>query len=198
MANELAFHAVGEALRVYLQSAYPTALQEKYPCTFSVISTGQLAKFDDPNDSTVALTFFLYRTTVSEHLRNSFQPGRAPPDHLPALPLELHWMMSVWATGAPAEQVVFAWAMAQIARMPVLDSSTLIDASWDPGDMVQVLPEELPIEDVMRIWDAIEPSYRLSTTYVARVVRLDLPSANPPKMITRRFVVQTRPREEQP
>ena len=115
-----------------------------------------------------------------------------------ALPLELHWMMSVWASSAPAEQVVFAWAMGQIARMPVLDSSTLIDASWDPGDMIQVLPEELPIEDVMRIWDALEPSYRLSATYVARAVRLDMPDANAPKMITRRFVVQTRPREEQP
>ena len=38
---------------------------------------------------------------------------------------------------------------------------------------MQVLPVDLSTEDLMRVWDALEPSYRLSTSYVARVVRLD-------------------------
>ncbi len=35
------------------------------------------------------------------------------------------------------------------------------------------MPAELSTEDVMRIWDAIEPAYRLSASYVARVVRIE-------------------------
>ncbi|HPE04331.1 MAG TPA: Pvc16 family protein, partial [Thauera sp.] len=32
---------------------------------------------------------------------------------------------------------------------------------------------ELPTEDLMRIWDALSPSYRLSVSWVARLVRID-------------------------
>jgi hypothetical protein len=195
VANELAFHSVGEALRVYLSSTYPEALKDLYPCTFSVISTGQLASFEDPSDASVALTLFLYRVTVNEQLRNGSQPGRTPPDQAPSLPLDLHWMLTVWANSAPAEQVVFAWVLRQLGQRSLLDASVLPPADWAPGEVVQFLPQELPVEDLMRIWDAIEPSYRLSATYVARVVRLDLPATHPASVLTRRFELQTSPRE---
>ena len=39
--------------------------------------------------------------------------------------------------------------------------------------MIQLIPAELSTEDIMRIWDALEPSYRLSVSYIARVVRID-------------------------
>jgi hypothetical protein len=187
VANVRAFQAIGEALRVYLSSTYPSDLRAEFPCSFQVLSTGQLAQFDDPSDASVACTLFLYRITLCDQLRNSYQPGRTPPAQPPALPLELHWMLSVWANGAAAEQIVFAWAMRQLNQQPLLDSTMLVDADYAPSDVVHIVPEELPIEDLMRIWDAIEPSYRLSATYVTRVVRLDVDHDRPLPAVTTRM-----------
>jgi hypothetical protein len=162
-------------LRLYLDASYPAALRAEFPCAFEVLSLGQLTSYEDPTESNVAVTLFLYRVTVNEQARNRWQPGRQPKEFPPALPLDLHWMVTVWASGSTAEHVVFGWALSQLERLGSLDTSRLTpDGGWHPSDVVQVLPAELPLENLMRVWDAIQPSYRLSTTYVTRVVRLDL------------------------
>jgi hypothetical protein len=90
------------------------------------------------------------------------------------LHLDLHYLMTAWAANPLDEQVPMAWAMRQLHRVPLLDLSSLSpDGGWERDETVQILPDELTTEDVMRIWDALDPAYRLSTSYVARVVRLD-------------------------
>jgi hypothetical protein len=65
----------------------------------------------------------------------------------------------------------------------VLSASSLSpEAGWDSADAVQIVPAELSTEDLMRIWDALTPPYRLSVSYVARMVRIDaerIPDAAP-------------------
>ncbi|MEZ4235548.1 MAG: DUF4255 domain-containing protein [Myxococcota bacterium] len=188
LANHFAIAAVGEALRVYLQSAYPPELQVTHPCAFSVLASGQLGEFDDPADASTAVTLLLYRVTVNEQLRNAFQPGRTPDGLPPALPVDLHWMLSVWASSAAAEHTVFAWALRQMADQLVLDASALgAEAGFGEGDVLQVLPAELTIEDQMRIWDALQPAYRLSTSYVVRAVRLDGIQPSAPRVVSSRI-----------
>jgi hypothetical protein len=64
--------------------------------------------------------------------------------------------------------------MRELYEHPVLDRSTLVPAEpWGEDEEVHLVPTELPTEDMMRIWDAIRPEYRLSVTWCARVVRLD-------------------------
>ena len=66
-----------------------------------------------------------------------------------------------------------AWAMRQIYLHPALNASTLSpDAAWDAHDVVQIAPVELSNEELVRIWDRLKPTYRLSAPYVARVVRI--------------------------
>lgn len=82
-------------------------------------------------------------------------------------------MLTVWSASATAEHAVFAWAMRQLHNQPLLDASVLTDkGEWTAQETVQLIPEELPLEDLMRVWDALEPSYRLSASYVARVVNI--------------------------
>ena len=53
---------------------------------------------------------------------------------------------------------------------------------------------ELSNEDLMRIWDAIDPSYRVSVPYVARVVQLDLePSQEGAPVVAQMLVVERMP-----
>jgi hypothetical protein len=64
--------------------------------------------------------------------------------------------------------------MHEIYRHPVLDASSLSpEAQWGAGEVIQLVPAELTNEDIMRIWDALEPTYRLSVSYIARMVRID-------------------------
>jgi hypothetical protein len=82
--------------------------------------------------------------------------------------------MSFWATSADNEQLVLAWTLRQLHDVPVLDSSILTrEAAWGSEDVIQLIPEEIATEELMRIWDTLEPKYRLSVSYIARVVRID-------------------------
>jgi hypothetical protein len=90
------------------------------------------------------------------------------------LGLDLHFLLTTWAGNAQDELLPLAWAMRQLYLHPILDASSLSpEAGWGSDEVIQIIPSELPTEDMMRIWDALEPPYRLSVSYIARLVRLD-------------------------
>lgn len=179
MANLFAIHSVGASLMTYLRNAYPEPLRTDHPCDFRVLSS---AEIDDPDNIGTAVTLYMYRVTTDEHLRNL--PAQHRP-HNAALPLslDLHYLIAVWAGNALAEHTIMAWVMSELNQHPIFDSATLSpEAGWRTGDQVQFLPVELSTEDLMRIWDTLLPNYRLSMSYVARVVRVDpefLPEGEP-------------------
>jgi hypothetical protein len=185
MSNVFAIHSVGESLRTHLDRAYPADLRAAHACEFRLVSSGELANADEIDG---ALTLYLYRVTVNEHLRNARKPVDALRDVLP-LSLELHFLLTAWSRSALTEHTVLAWAMAQLQQHPVLDQSSLSpEAAWGPDDVVQLVPAELSVEDMMRIWDALVPPYRLSVSYVARVVRIDTePTTLAPPVVATRF-----------
>jgi hypothetical protein len=170
MANLFAIHSVSASLMTYLRNAYPEPLRSDHPCDFMVISSGEI---EEPENFGTAVTLYLYRVTVDEHLRNL--PAHHRP-HNPAHPvsLNLHYLLSIWADSALAEHTILAWVMSELNQHPVLDNANLSpEADWRPGDQVNIVPVELSTEDLMRIWDTLLPNYRLSVPYIARVVRID-------------------------
>jgi hypothetical protein len=115
---------------------------------------------------------FLHRVTINEHARNATQlPSKEYAS--PPLALDLHFLMTAWSNSALHEQVILAWSMQQLHQHPNLEVASLSPANWQPEDRVQVIPTDLSLEDIMRIWDSLQPSYRLSVAYVARVVLID-------------------------
>jgi hypothetical protein len=178
MANIAAIRSVGTSLAAYLNNAYrDTAFPPnvaKPECTFSLTSIGGVRTADVPSsDTSVRVLIFLYRASMNQHLRNvgrSVNPGMRP---VP-LSVDLHYLVSFWAKSGENEQLVLAWTMRQLHDVPVLDSSILSrEAAWTSEDLIQLIPEEIGTEELMRIWDTLEPNYRLSLSYIARVVRID-------------------------
>lgn len=170
MSNYFALHSVGESLMTFLRNAYPEELRDEFSCEFKPISSGELTK---PNPLETSVTLFLYRVTQNEHLRNSPRRNELGGEQFP-LSVDLHYLVTVWADTPLAELAIFAWTMQQLHQRPLLDLSSLSpEAGWGNADYVHVIPAELSTEDLMRIWDALEPPYRLSASYVARVVRID-------------------------
>lgn len=172
MANVFGVHSVGSSIATFLRNTYPAEVAgEAMPgCEFSLMSAGQLAGDVEEGNR---ITLFLYRISVNEHSRQSAhmrvgEAGAGP------LGLDLHYLMSAWGMTPHEEQVALTWALRQLHQYPVLDASSLSpEARWAPDEVIQIVPSELSTEDLMRIWDALTPSYRLSVSWVARLVRID-------------------------
>lgn len=178
MANVFAIHSVGNSIATFLRNSYRKKIDgvTMPECLFEQVSSGELA--GNLADAPTRITLFLYRVLVNEHSRQARRVG-ATSDQRAPLNLDLHYLMTAWAGNALDEQVTLTWAMRQMHEAPVLDASSLSpDGGWARGEVVQIIPAELSTEDLMRIWDALEPPYRLSVSYVARVVRLDPDAAD--------------------
>jgi Pvc16 N-terminal domain len=183
MANVLALHSVGNSIITYLRNTYPQQVAgiAMPACSFDLVSCSQLAT---TADDTTRITLLLYRVMVNEHARQNRAATRSS-DGPASLSLDLHYMLTAWGGTSLDEQLTFAWALRQLHEHPVLDASALSpEAGWAPDEVIQIVPAELSTEDMMRVWDGFEASYRLSSTYVARLVRLD-----PDQVIESRRVV---------
>jgi len=123
--------------------------------------------------NTVAL--FLFRVEVDETRRLvDLPPAIAGAPRRLALGLELHYLLTVWGKqSAEGEQVMLANCMDILSRHAVLDGSRLTPAyAWEPGEALRVTPSHLPSEDLLRLWDSLEPPYQLSVPYIVRTARL--------------------------
>lgn len=144
-------------------------LRDDISGTIELVSSGQLAAENVSFDNTLSL--WLYRVTVNEQLRNSARSGPTVPLHV-----DLHYLLTAWASTADIEQRLMGWAMRTLQDAAILDASILSpDGMWEADEVVHLSPEELSNEDMLRLWDSLEPNYRLSYSYVARVVSM-LPS----------------------
>lgn len=172
MANVFALHSVGNSIVTFLRNTYPQSVagQNMPECGFGLVSSGELA---GEIDETTRITLYLYRVTVNEHARQT-RPSHAPLAVPASLGLDLHFLLTAWAGNALDEHLTLAWAMRQLHLYPILDASSLSpEAGWAGDEVIQIIPAELSTEDIMRIWDALDPGYRLSVSYIARLVRLD-------------------------
>ena len=192
MANIAAIRSVGSSLAAYLNNAYRDAAfppnVTKPECTFSLTSIGGVRAQDVPSsDTSVRVLIFLYRVEhepASAQRRTTTDPAMRP---VP-LSVDLHYLVSFWAQSGENEQLVLAWTMRQLhncrcSTAPILSR----EAAWTAEDLIQLIPEEIATEEMMRIWDTLEPNYRLSLSYIARVVRID-----PDRVRDERPVVATR------
>ena len=170
MANIFSIHSVGDSLITFLRNTYPEPLRNEHPCEFRLISSGELQENEDIG---TAVTLYMYRSEIDKHTRNTPHPQRPGAKPLP-LSLCLYYLFIVWADTPLAENTIAAWVMSQIHQHPILDKSMLTETGkWKTDEQVQILPVEMTNEDLMRLWDAMAPTYRLSLPYLARVVRID-------------------------
>jgi len=185
MGNVFSIHSVGNSIITRLRNAYPQALRDEIDCEFELFSSKDMHEGNDLTTTTVAL--YLYRVTMDEHLRGR---ERITPDQRRNTPisLNLHYLCTIWSDSVYHEQTVMAWLMRELYQYPVLDRSSLMpEAEWQPDDIIHLIPAELTNEDIMRVWEGLGAAYRLSVSYIARVVRIDVDPEpeHPPVVVTR-------------
>lgn len=124
------------------------------------------------------LGLWLHRIEVDPNGRNTWTrpvPGKLDtPQRL--IPLNLHLLLVSWGNSAASEAALHAWGVAQLASVPEIDAGHLssADEEWSDAERVQIAPEEMPTEDLLRIWDALPAKYTLTSCWVVRTVRVTL------------------------
>jgi len=189
MASFAAIYSVGNSIAQYLQNSYPPALNSSFPCQFKLVSSTQIA-MEDQHSLDQVLSIFLHRITMNENFRSATRLQDVP-SRQPSVFLDLHYLLTYWGTSAQAEQTILGWTLQQLQSSPILDRSILSgDGGWDPTESVQLAVADLSLEDILRIWDALGPKYRLSMAYLARVVRIDRSVTDAAPVVATRFTWQ--------
>jgi hypothetical protein len=139
------------------------------PSKIAVATPDEFEAMRDPVKPNI--TVFVYRIAVNPQMRNN--PRRVRSDGVimpPLLPLELSLLITAWAKDTRDELRLIGRILQVLHDHRELGAADLAGTSWEKEDTVQLVLESLALEDHYRIWDANEVPYRLSLTYMARVV----------------------------
>jgi len=132
----------------------------------------------DPNGSLSKVvppmvSLFLYRVDVNRHTRAAWS-AVANQNNQIHLPLDLHFILTPWASNAEFEYRILAQAMSCLEQTPILSGPLLYPtANWSGNESVQLCIPEMSTEDLMRTFDSLPINYKLSIPYLASVVRID-------------------------
>lgn len=137
----------------------------------------QPSNFQTPMEEGISL--FLYRIEVNAGLRN--MPNRTGLDGISRrapLPLDLYYLMTVWAKDVIKQQRILGWAMRALEDAPVLSAGRLNNFGpeadvFSPNETIEVIFQTLSLQDISNIWSAFKVSPPASVAYIARVVGID-------------------------
>jgi hypothetical protein len=184
MADFRAVLAVSEALRGVLRSSYRREDFDNTELEFEINTPQQFNSRRVQN----GITIFLYRIYINGV--NRIPPGRLDASgrrQRPLLPLELHYLVTIWAQEHTLQHSLAAWTMRTLEDNALLNAGVLNAGGahvFRPDELVEIALAEMRTEDLFRIWDVLGATpYQLSIPYLARVVPIEsqvqLPTEGP-------------------
>jgi hypothetical protein len=192
MADFRAVLAVSEAMCGVLRTSYRREDFDDTELEFEVNTPQQFSGRRIQN----GITLFLYRIYIAGS--NRIPAGRIGPDgrrQRPLLPLELHYLVTVWAQEHTLQHSLATWTMRTLEDNALLNAGVLNAGGasvFRPDECVEICLAEMRTEDLFRIWEVLGATpYQLSIPYLARVVAIEstvmVPAAEGPPIQTRRF-----------
>jgi len=138
---------------------------------------GEDFRSEGGNGVSTGVSLFLYRTVVNGTTRTP--PGRrrsGGESQRTQLPLDLHYLLTVWADSASTQHQIAGWVMRVLETTPILPKGVLNDVDGEvfrPDETVEIILNDLSNEDLFRIWDILGVPYHLSIPYLVRNVRIE-------------------------
>ena len=123
-------------------------------------------------DSANRLSLWLYQMTENEFMKN--QPPLRGEDpqltHFPPLALNFYYLITPFATSGEGDHLLLGKTM-----QVLYDNSTLLlrDPTNNIAEELRIILCNLSLEQLTRIWEALQQPYRLSVCYQVRVSRVD-------------------------
>lgn len=125
------------------------------------------------------ISLFLYRVEINSALRNlPIKTGLDGITRPPPLPLDLYYLLTVWAKDAVKQQRILGWAMRTLEDSPILSAARLNHFGTEtdvfaPNEKVEITFNSLSLQDLSNLWSAFKVSLPISVAYIARVVGID-------------------------
>lgn len=171
MSGYLAVNTVSRALRRILATAF-----EVDPMVNSLVGGEDGIVFSNPTetarDPSKHLSLWLYRITENEFVKNLPAPPEPDPRHhrISPLALDLSYLITPFTTSGENDQVLLGKTMQVLHDNGIVYVRDQLNAVVDE---IRVVFCRLPLEEVTRIWEALQEPYRLSVCYLVRVIRID-------------------------
>jgi hypothetical protein len=130
------------------------------------------------------VSLFLYRVEIDPTQRHrEIAPAMLGGPTRVSLALNLRYLLTVWVKDAEREHQILQDCI-EIFERDAIVSGALLDPAytWEADAALKVTLDSVSHEDMMRLWDLLDPKYRLSIPYQVRTVRLspiDQPLAPP-------------------
>jgi hypothetical protein len=131
-----------------------------------------------------ALTVHVYRVDLDPSVRSAWATSAVGGGRRPALAVQMHFLITPWGSNADEEHRIIGRAMQAIEETPILSGPLLAGEGWEPDETLQIVMEDLDTHALLRIFDSLPISYRLSTPYLARVLRLSGRPIDGPPVVT--------------
>lgn len=193
MAGFRAVAAVGQSLEAVLDAAFVAEqpIDATEPTNATLIQTDDLDGNGSPSISRPALSILLYRVDFNKTTRAGWSSVGSE-DGRSHLPLDLHYLLTAWATNAEHEHRILGRTLQVLEELGGLSGPLLHpDGDWLPGESVQLYLEDMATDDLMRTFDSLTCDFRLSIPYIARVVVVTSEGMPLPEVLT--FVRGLRP-----
>lgn len=173
MAKAQAISAVGQTILGLLADNIPKA--EFSNARFELYQTANFSS--SPMKEGISL--YLYRVEINAALRNL--PNKTGLDGISRrapLPLDLYYLLTVWAEDVIKQQRILGWAMRTLEDAPVLSAARLNHFGpetdvFRSNETVEIIFNSLSLQDLSNIWSAFKVSLPMSVAYIARVVGID-------------------------
>jgi hypothetical protein len=180
--------ATSETLRQMLITAMATDIGPSGLASFFASASVSL---ETPQEMQLAsrqgLSVWLYRVARDEQRLNDPPEVRTLPsgevDVLPTpLPLRLHYLLTPITTSSPdTEQRILGRALQLFHTFPIVPAAFLQAELAGTQAELHVHLEALGLEEITRVWEALEGSYQLSVSYEVTLSRISV-SSDPLRM----------------
>lgn len=185
MASYRAIRTISDVLVQFLKASHEVLVSDEEPDSSEQSPIHESLQFDlyqggdfqSQETGSTDVSLFLYRVSVNGTTRTP--PGRRTSSgetQRTQLPLDLHYLVTVWAQDAKKQHQIAGWLMRTLETTPILPKGVLNginDEVFRPDETVEIILNDLSNEELFRIWDIIGESYRLSIPYLVRNVRIE-------------------------
>ncbi|MEP7043836.1 MAG: DUF4255 domain-containing protein [Dokdonella sp.] len=187
MSNSLAIAATTLTLRNLLQQEIPVRDGNLPSLNVTTLPPDMARK--NVIEGGAQLNLFLYQTLVNAAWRNQDPPDRTRPGEVarPPLALNLHYLLTAYGDQSDDEGMshrVLGGAMSVLHDHPLLSRSEIrgVLANNDLADQferLRVTPLTLPMDEMSKLWTALQTNYRVSAGYEVTVVLINSQLAGP-------------------
>jgi hypothetical protein len=174
-----AIRAVSKTLQALLQAAITNSPDPQLRNVPIELSSPRELR-DAANGNPVnAISLWLYRVARNPDLLNH-PPERVDDKVLPQpLPLDLFYLVAPITATSDNEQALLGRVLQVFADRAIVRGTDLKDDLEDEPTELRLTLETLTLEELTRVWSALDEPYQLSASYRVQVIRID--SAQQPR-----------------